>query len=365
MYQPPELSNNPFLSTPSNPHTRFPDINTIEGSGPGPSGYNGGGGSGVSPMMSGSPYYGGSPSPAGYNTGLGYASPQQAQQMTMAAQSPGYPYAQQPQQQPQQQQGYASPYPGAASPYGSGGGMSQMGLSPMGMGSPTASSFGAAGYSNGMGMGMQSPYGQQQQQPGYGMGGGYGGLQAMQTGYFGGPGGQGGMGQQQQMGQYLSEFDPYGGQQNHPTPTGSTTASTTSTTSSSFSSTGLGPNGTPHPREYIRTHKLELEKWDTYAWKQCLNAFDELEKAWARRKGVVAMQVQQGAGSYYTPPQEMARLNGMQKEAESNIDTVAAARIQMQEVLSGYRHSGDFASKSRVRESTNAALQGLPDWPPS
>ncbi|TDL13830.1 hypothetical protein BD410DRAFT_833229 [Rickenella mellea] len=64
------------------------------------------------------------------------------------------------------------------------------------------------------------------------------------------------------------------------------------------------------------------------------------------------MQVQQGAGSYYTPLQEMARLNGMQKEAESNIDTVAAARIQMQEVLSGYRHSGDFASFPAIEGHT-------------
>lgn len=36
----------------------------------------------------------------------------------------------------------------------------------------------------------------------------------------------------------------------------------------------------------------------------------------------------------------------------------------MQEVFQGYRQSGDQASKRRVREATNAALQSLPDWPP-
>ena len=45
-------------------------------------------------------------------------------------------------------------------------------------------------------------------------------------------------------------------------------------------------------------------------------------------------------------------------------DTVVAAKFQMQEVQDGYRQSGDLASKKRVRESINAALQNLPDWPP-
>jgi hypothetical protein len=37
----------------------------------------------------------------------------------------------------------------------------------------------------------------------------------------------------------------------------------------------------------------------------------------------------------------------------------------MSEVFAGYRHSGDVASKLRVRESCNAALQGLPEYPPA
>lgn len=45
------------------------------------------------------------------------------------------------------------------------------------------------------------------------------------------------------------------------------------------------------------------------------------------------------------------------------LDAVAAAALQMQEVFSSYRQSGDAASKRRVREAVNAALLNLPDWP--
>jgi hypothetical protein len=45
-------------------------------------------------------------------------------------------------------------------------------------------------------------------------------------------------------------------------------------------------------------------------------------------------------------------------------DTIAAGALQMAEVFGGYRHSGDIASKRRVRESCNAAVTGLPDYPP-
>lgn len=45
------------------------------------------------------------------------------------------------------------------------------------------------------------------------------------------------------------------------------------------------------------------------------------------------------------------------------LDTVAASTFQLHEVFNSYRHSGDAASKQRVRESCNAAVRGLPDWP--
>ena len=54
----------------------------------------------------------------------------------------------------------------------------------------------------------------------------------------------------------------------------------------------------------------------------------------------------------------------MQKEADSNIDSITASSLQMQEAFTSYRQSSDIASKNRVRESVNAAITSLPDWPP-
>jgi len=173
---------------------------------------------------------------------------------------------------------------------------------------------------------------------------------------------QSGYGQQQMQPQPppyqdVAQFDPYGpiaqgwGENPNQSPNKSQSSSTTY-------------NGNPHPREFIRTHKAELEIWDPYAWKQVLNAFDGLKDAWAARKkdaeGRIA-QVQRDYG--YTGQQEVARLYGVLKDAESKFDSVAASSFQMHEVYHGYRQSGDLASKRRVREATNAALSNLTDWP--
>ncbi|KAJ3546433.1 hypothetical protein NM688_g5517 [Phlebia brevispora] len=115
---------------------------------------------------------------------------------------------------------------------------------------------------------------------------------------------------------------------------------------------------------------------------QALNSFDALKEAWSTRKLEIEARVRvmggaglfSGGGGYggyggyggagYGQAQEVTRLEQMAKQAESNADTVVAAKFQMQEVHSGYRQSGDLASKKRVRESINAALTNLPDWPP-
>lgn len=141
----------------------------------------------------------------------------------------------------------------------------------------------------------------------------------------------------------------------------------------SRSTTSMSASGNPHPREYLRTHKAEIEAWDTYAWKQLLNSFEALKVSWeARTKelgdkvGQLQVQLQYGGGGYYAGQiqQEGARLQGLQREAQSHSDSVAASSFQMHEVFQGYRQSSDQASKRRVREASNAALQGLPDWPP-
>jgi hypothetical protein len=124
---------------------------------------------------------------------------------------------------------------------------------------------------------------------------------------------------------YVAQFDPYAsigqgwdgqiqpqsqGQSQLASPTRSSfsspslTATSTSTSSSSSSS---------HPRDYIRTHKSELESWDTYAWKQLFNTFDALKDAWAARKQELqgrSTQMQTQYGGYYVAQvqQELGRL---------------------------------------------------------
>ncbi|TFK72885.1 hypothetical protein BDN72DRAFT_869285 [Pluteus cervinus] len=139
--------------------------------------------------------------------------------------------------------------------------------------------------------------------------------------------------------------------------------------------TSKSATGELHPREYIRTHKAEVESWDTYAWKQLLGCFDSLKHVWERRRDELKVLVEQAklqesqyaAAGYFTVQfqQEGARLQGLVKDAEANFDSVAASTFQMKEVFQGYRQSADLASKKRVREATNAALQSLPDWPGS
>jgi len=62
-------------------------------------------------------------------------------------------------------------------------------------------------------------------------------------------------------------------------------------------------------------------------------------------------------------PEDANRCQTLLQEADSNIDTIAASEFQLREVESGYRHSSDAASKSRVREALNAGLRALPEWP--
>ncbi|EDR08511.1 uncharacterized protein LACBIDRAFT_327003 [Laccaria bicolor S238N-H82] len=322
-----QLTNNPFInaSDPTHPSSRFPDIS--------------------SPVDPNSQY-----------TSWDDSSVLQQQQ----------PAHYQPQQQPQYAAGgYFSPPLTPGSQYPVGGTAFQ----------PT-SSFGQqlgahiSGTSYGYLNGQQQ---QQQQQP--------------QSGYYPAP--------QQQLQPnnqgYLAQFDPYG-----PLAQGWEGASQSQTQqpSGSHISTplaggggGLSASGDPHPRDYIRTHKAEIESWDSYAWKQLINTFEALKKAWESRKMELAGRVEQlkmqmQYGGYYQAQiqQEGSRLYGLLKDAESHFggcseisfepllissfkDSVAASTFQMEEVFKGYRQSGDLSSKRRVREATNAALQSLPEWP--
>jgi len=105
-----------------------------------------------------------------------------------------------------------------------------------------------------------------------------------------------------------------------------------------------------------------------------LNSFDALKNSWDGRTNDLGSQVTQlqqqfaySGGGYYSGQiqQEGVRLQGLLKDSRSNFDSVTASSFQMHEVFQGYRQSSDLASKRRVREASNAALQNLPDWPPN
>jgi len=329
-----ELSNNPFVNDPSNPHTRFPDIS---------------GSSGLS-----SPPLGNQP-----QQGYGGYQPQQqpyGQQQGQFANQQYGGYQSQPTVQPwgQQQLGFS---PGGGS----------IGSQPTGRGFQPSSSFGQQLVSavDGQQQQFQQPYATGYQNPG--QTGSYGGQQQQypgqqyphQTGYQ----------QQLQNAQYLSEFDPYNGQQRQMN--GYNNSGGAGGSASGF--TGGVPGGQPHPRDWIRTHKTELEAWDVYTWRQMFNSCDVLKAVWGARRDELGRYVAQlgpqgapglfGGGGYggYNP--EAERWRQMHKDADSNHDIIAACVFQLHEVHDHYRQSGDAAGKRRVRESCNAALSSLPDWP--
>ncbi|KAF8638293.1 hypothetical protein AX17_002313 [Amanita inopinata Kibby_2008] len=313
------LSNNPFIDDPTNSRARFPDISHTPTS----------------------------------QSGSQSASwlPQSAVSAT-SAQSTGYsiqPQSSFPQYQQQQ--------PFQVQPTG------YSGHNPF---QPT-SAFGQqlASHVNGGGYGYPSGQNQQPQSPSY---------NSAQQQIYSNPG-------------YVVQFDPYApisqgwdgsfitgqsqNQSQHLSPTnsiGSFGASQTHTPTTTRSSSGA-----LHPREYVRTYKTQVESWDGLTWKQLINTFETLKNAWEVRKkeldgklGQLQQQLQYAGANYYQAQQiqqEVSRLQMLSKEAESNFDSVAASDFQMQEVYRGYRQSGDLASKRRVREATNAALQAIPDWP--
>ncbi|KAF9043658.1 hypothetical protein BDP27DRAFT_1347021 [Rhodocollybia butyracea] len=313
-----QFTNNPFVSDPSNASSRYPDLS------------------------------GNSPSPDSTVTQFtSWLNPQQQQQQS-----------QQPFQQQQQQQQYMAP--------------------------PSSQSV---GYQT-TGAGFMSP--QFQPSSGFGQqmlgqmnanGGSYGYLQGQNTSTP--PQTYNPVQQQLQSPGYnsVSQFDPYSsigqawtGSSDGNTPQQQQNSSFQGPTSpispSTPMTTSRSATGAIHPREFIRTHKAEVESWDTYAWKQLLSTFDDLKEGWATRKKEVderakqlLVQMQYNGGYHPQMHQEAERLRALSKEADLNHDSVAASSYQMHEVFQNYRQSGDAASKRRVREASNSALQSLPDWP--
>ncbi|TEB33359.1 hypothetical protein FA13DRAFT_1627018 [Coprinellus micaceus] len=159
---------------------------------------------------------------------------------------------------------------------------------------------------------------------------------------------------QQQQQQYQQQQQP---QQQHPT---------------TSAATGVSPTGDPHPRDYLRSNKAQIEAWNGPTWNQFFTTFDTLGAAWNARKITAGTQAEQlkaqlpFAGYYQQQYQaEIARIQQLQKEADEQSDSVTASKFQLQEVFQSYRQSSDRAGKQMVREATNAAMNNLPPWPPA
>ncbi|KAF8759853.1 hypothetical protein RHS01_01672 [Rhizoctonia solani] len=117
-----------------------------------------------------------------------------------------------------------------------------------------------------------------------------------------------------------------------------------------------------HPRMFVQKFKTELEQWDAAAWKQVMLRIADLRSAWEVRKRDLNGALEGARFNGWTPG-EMQQCQAMIKEAGDNVDTCHASEFQLKEVLSGYRHSTDPASKHRVRDALNAGLRSLPEYP--
>ncbi|GAA6023337.1 hypothetical protein JCM10207_005751 [Rhodosporidiobolus poonsookiae] len=219
---------------------------------------------------------------------------------------------------------------------------------------------------------QQQPTGYQQPQPtGYGQQGQY--LAQQPTGYGGGgqpspygqPGGGGyggGFPQQQQQQPSFSDLDPYaslgalGSTQNQ---------GGSSYGQQSAQGQGQGQGGgtllavqqtQSHPRQYVQENKAQLMLWDEYSWKQLFQRVDALREAWEIRKAGIQAAANQGA--------DPTAVDHLRRQTDNHIDSIHAAKMQLNEVKEGWRHSTDVASKARVREALNAGLSSLPEYPP-
>lgn len=285
------------------------------------------------------------------------------------SQTGSYPNNSYQQQQQQQQQPPQSPI------YGGGYGQPQPNYNGMPNPTPIQSTTSGSGFQPSSSFGQQLVYGssgsysylqstgqpQQQQQPQY---------NNTATQQLSNPG-------------YVSQFDPYssigqgwdGSGQNGQMPP-STGQQGTLFAADAARDNQQQASQRQHPRDVVRTNKVQLESWDAYSWKQVFNALDALKGSWDERRKEIdghlaQLQLQlksawSGMGQFHPAQiqQEISRLEGLRKDADTNYDSVAASLFQMKELQDGYRQSSDVASKRRVREASNAAVQSLPDWPP-
>ncbi|GAA5936748.1 hypothetical protein JCM1841_001986 [Sporobolomyces salmonicolor] len=159
-----------------------------------------------------------------------------------------------------------------------------------------------------------------------------------------------------QMSYQTADLDPYAALGALPHQQQSTSGSSSSAGQPAQGAFLEIPQTQSHPRQYVQENKQGLMAWDEYAWKQLLNRLDALREAWEHRQAGLKAAANQGADPF--------SVEQLQRQASEYIDSIHAAKMQLNEVKSGWRHSTDAASKARVREALNAGLSSLPDYPP-
>ncbi|KAL7006495.1 hypothetical protein EMMF5_003916 [Cystobasidiomycetes sp. EMM_F5] len=113
-----------------------------------------------------------------------------------------------------------------------------------------------------------------------------------------------------------------------------------------------------HPRHFMRANASVLETWDKTAWARVRALLSQLEKSWESRKRSVMEWQTWNLGS-----DDRDEVEKLRKEADNNIDVIAAYTIQIKEVFENYRHSSDQSSRAQVKQAMNLGLSSLPDWP--
>jgi hypothetical protein len=116
---------------------------------------------------------------------------------------------------------------------------------------------------------------------------------------------------------YVAQLDPYGPiSQGWATDTTTTPQSQQSLSQASNNNNnnfgygnnqnnmGYSPSGEPHPRDYIRSHKQDIEAWDQYTWKQLLNSCEALKRSWESKRNelktkLAGLQSQHRYAGYY------------------------------------------------------------------
>ena len=90
---------------------------------------------------------------------------------------------------------------------------------------------------------------------------------------------------------YVAQFDPYASQgwaTDTATPQSQQSLSSTNNNTNfgygNSNNNNLGPSGEPHPRDYIHSHRQEIEAWDSYTWKQLLNSCEALKTSWESKR---------------------------------------------------------------------------------